>query len=177
MRRLAIVAVILGMAGVAHAEGPPAHPFGLGLMVGEPFGLSAKYYIGNKMAIDGGLGEVNDRWNDDGIHIHADVLWHPAILTDQPAFTIPFYVGVGGRFLDHENRNYNNNGDLIWEDDDVHLGARVPFGVLMDFKKVSLDVFFELAMVVDLLVLEDDLNVDEHDRVHLHAALGVRYYF
>jgi len=49
--------------------------------------------------------------------VHADYLWHPVMLADDEAFFMPLYFGVGARLLDHDRGN---------EDDDFHLGARVP---------------------------------------------------
>jgi hypothetical protein len=181
MRLTLVFATLLGAAGVAQAqEGSPPNPFGLGLIVGEPnVGLSAKYYIGNKMGIAAALGDTQRGWADDGIHLHVDVLWHPKVLTRQPAFDLPFYVGVGGRFLQHDGDFCDRNGNCFDYDDDQHLGVRVPFGILMDFNNVPLDVFFELSMTLDLIVIDnDDFDNDDDDvDLYLSGALGARYYF
>lgn len=180
MRRtlLGLTLVTLLAAAPAHAAGKP---FGLGLELGAPTGIGAKYYLGGRMAIQGGLGVI-ERFGDDGIHIYAQMLWHPTILVRHQAFTMPFYLGVGGRLLSHDyhdNRCYDGRNYYVCDDDDTHIGVRVPFGILMDFNKVPLDVFFELAMVVDILHLEngDDRFDHDDDRVGLNAILGGRYYF
>src|SRR5687767_6037585 len=119
MRTLVLLAT-LAAAGAAQAqEGTPPHPFGLGLMLGEPIGLSAKYYLGNKMALDAGLGESRSYWNHDGLHLHVDVLWHPKVLTRQPAFDMPFYLGVGGRLLDDDFIVCDGNGRNCVDYDDT----------------------------------------------------------
>src|SRR6185295_6615270 len=175
----------VALAGTAFGQEQPSHPFGLGLMVGAPTGLSAKYYLGRRgMAIAAGLGEVQKVGPDDGISLHVDLLWHPVILTRQNAFTLPLYVGVGGRYL-HDGDNwdcwFDGNGRRVCGydyDDDDYLGVRVPVGILMDFYRVPLDVFFEIAMVVAFHHFDDGDNFDDdHDRVSLNGSLGVRYYF
>lgn len=150
-------------------------------MLGEPTGLTAKLYLGGRpFALQFGLGWVDDDGfrddDDDGLHIHAEAVWHPAILTRNSTFTMPFYVGVGGRILNDEDR-YDCGGDTC-VDDDTYIGVRVPFGLLMDFNRTPIDIFFELAVVVDLIELDDDdFDDDDHDRGHLNGAIGARYYF
>lgn len=143
--------------------------FGLGLMLGAPAGLSAKYYLSSDTALDFGLGTY-ERWGDrygryGGLHAHMDFLWHPVDLVSTPAFELPLYFGLGGRLWDHNS--YNNYAS------DTHLGVRAPFGILFDFNRVPLDVFIELALVIDI--------VYDHDRhggfSDLNGAVGVRYYF
>jgi hypothetical protein len=187
-----LTAVLLLAASPAQAKDAPAHPFGLGLELGSPTGLSFKYYLGKSargtlMALQFGLGVV-ERYGEDGLNIHGELLWHPAVLARTPDFTLPFYLGGGLRFLDHRNDSYcfRQGNDVICVDandfdDDFHIGARVPFGLLMDFHKVSLDVFFEMAMVVDFVRFDNDNDSGvyeyDHDVVTLNGSLGVRYYF
>ncbi|HLU65595.1 MAG TPA: hypothetical protein VKZ63_04940 [Kofleriaceae bacterium] len=138
--------------------------FGLGIMIGAPTGLSGKYYLSSSTAIDFALGVYHEFRYDDALQVHADFLWHPATLAAADPFLLALYFGVGGRLLDHdEGRDYR---------DDTHLGVRVPVGLLMDFNTVPLDIFFELALVADILV-----DTDHHDHVDFDGAIGVRYYF
>ena len=48
---------------------------------------------------------------------------------------------------------------------------RAPIGVALDFNRVPVDVFFELAILIELI------NDDNDDDVDLDAGIGVRYYF
>lgn len=134
--------------------------FGLGLLFGVPSGLSGKYYIGTDTALDFGVGTYYRYRYDNAFSVHGDFLWHPVVLADPDPFWIPFYIGVGARFLDHGNR------------DDTHFGVRVPVGIALDFNRVPLDIFFEIAFVLDLI--RDD---NRHDFSDVHSALGIRYYF
>ena len=147
----------------ARAEGGP---FGLGLIIGSPTGLSMKYYLGESgHAIDAAVGFAFV--SSSGIHVHADYLWHPLVLTSDPAFKLPLHVGVGARILDHDRGRDGN--------DDLHVALRVPVGVTFDFTQIPLDVFLEVALLVDFHGEEgkdnDNLGLD------LNAGVGVRYYF
>ena len=139
--------------------------FGIGIIVGEPTGIAAKLYLSQNTAIDGAVGSAII---GGGIHAHVDFLLHPWILEDRESFTMPAYVGLGGRFLSH---NRGAGGD-----DDVHLGPRVVIGMLFDFKSIPLDVFVEVAGVGELRFGSDD---DNHSGfgLSINAGAGARYYF
>ncbi len=139
--------------------------FGVGIMLGVPTGFSGKYYLSSSTAVDFGLGVVRG-FGDDGLHLHADFLWHPVSIVSAAPFEVPIYIGLGGRFADFDD-NDNNDFD---DDDYVRAGARAPLGIMLDFNNVPLDVFFELALVLDVV----GRDVPDAD---LNAALGVRYYF
>ena len=172
-------AMTLSLALVATADARPRKrvdfrtekSFGLGLMVGAPTGLSGKYYTEGDVAFAFGLGEHNefhDRYNDD-LHVHFDVLWHPVVLTQNDSLTLPLHVGVGGQFFDGDHRH---GGDFTH--DESGFGVRVPFGLTLDFRKIPMDVFFELTFSLNFY---DDDDFHDHDRTDLNGALGARYYF
>lgn len=136
--------------------------FGLGLMIGAPTAISGKWFYGSSTAIDFGVG-VFRRWRDrDGLALHVDHLWHPVSLAGNPTFELPLYIGIGGRLIDFDG----GGGDA--------LGVRVPVGIAFDFNNVPLDVFVELALVVDTFV--DYAGDDDFDG-DLNFALGARYWF
>jgi hypothetical protein len=181
--RLAAVAAVAAVALTAAPEPADARPrpvrrqsnfeankiFGLGLMVGAPTGLSGKYFLSESTALDFGVGGIGYYRGRDGIHLHADHLWHPFSLVSDPAFELPFYVGVGGRVFKFDEDAGNN-----LDRDGTVIGVRVPLGIAMDFNRVPLDIFLELTMVFDLFVDywdDDDFGVD------FNPALGLRYWF
>ncbi len=140
--------------------------FGFGLIIGEPTGLTAKYYLSESTALDFALGEYDRFRADRDLGVHIDFLWHPVQIVAVDPFVIPLYIGLGGRLVGDDD---DGRGD----DDDLDLGIRAPLGVALDFNRVPLDVFFELAIVIDLVDGDDN----DDDDVDLDAALGVRYYF
>lgn len=160
-QRLAVTfaLTIMLVAAVSEPARADGGPFGLGLILGSPTGLSGKVYFDKMNALDFAVGEafINQR----GFHLHVDYLWHPVMLTQDEAFFLPLYFGIGGRFLQHERH----------DDSEAHLGVRAPIGILFDFKRVPIDVFLELAVIVDFVRASDS------DVVDLNAAIGVRYYF
>ena len=177
MRALRILvvttAILLLGATQARAQEDIGRPFGIGLMLGSPTGLSAKYYMGGPMALQMGLGVV-ERWGDDGFHVFADAVFHPAVLARTRSFTLPFYLGIGGRLLHHDGE-YWENGAWRYDDDDTHLGVRAPIGLLMDFNRVPFDLFFELAFVVDVIhITDEDRAHHDHDLLDLYGSFPRR---
>ncbi len=136
--------------------------FGIGIMIGAPTALSGKYYLGADTAVDFGVGVIRG-FRRDGLHLHADFLWHPATLVTAEPFVMPFYLGIGGRIADFED-DPDYDGD-----DEFNLGVRAPIGLMLDFNEVPLDIFFELALVIDF--------IGDDDIADFNGALGVRYYF
>lgn len=159
---LAVIACWLGAGlGTAHAQGVEKGAFGLGIILGEPTGLSAKLYLTDDTAIAGAVGSA---FIGGGVHVHADYLWHPWVLEETEHFVLPAYVGVGARLLDE----LPGNNEHIF-----HLGARGVGGMLFDFKEIPLDVFGEVAAVLDFAFDDDTGGVG----LGINIGLGARYYF
>jgi len=151
--------VLTAVSRPVHAEEKGV--LGVGLIVGEPTGVSGKYYLGNDTAIDAALGAA---FLGRGVQVHGDFLWHPWVLDTKESFALPVYIGVGMRILNH---------DASGEDDDhVRIGVRVPVGIVFDFTKIPLDVFAEVAGVGDL-----HTGGDSTFGIDFNGGAGARYYF
>ncbi|MGH8003699.1 MAG: hypothetical protein ACRECJ_03125 [Limisphaerales bacterium] len=159
-----LLALLLAFASLALAQRRPtspqrysgpqmSHPTGLGMMIGEPTGISFKHWVSRNNAIDAGFA-----WSFAGrgeeLHIHADYLWHMPLKSSDPAVRrTSFYIGVGGR------ARFEN---------DSRVGARVPLGLVHFIKDTPLDVFIEVAPIMDLAP-ETDMSAN--------GGIGLRYYF
>jgi hypothetical protein len=128
--------------------------FGLGVILGEPTGLSWKIWTGGKTAFAGGaawsLGQKNY------FHPHVDYLFHNEDLIKVSKGRFPFYYGLGVRFLFRD------------DDESDKVGIRFPLGFEYLFESPSLGLFFEFVPIFD---------VSPKTRVDLNGAIGVRYYF
>ena len=125
--------------------------FGIGLILGEPTGISAKIWSGNRNAFDAALA-----WSfvhAGAMYIHVDYIWHNFKLIHVSEGKLPFYYGIGGRLV--------TGADAI-------LGARVPLGLAYMFEDVPLDTFLEITPILDLIPQTD---------FTINAALGIRYFF
>jgi len=127
--------------------------FGLGPLIGEPTGLSVKYWLSDKMAIDGGAA-----WSfvdPDGFQLHADFLFHKFDLFHISDGSLPLYFGAGGRvkFVEHG---------------DNRAGLRGPVGVSYFIPKSRVELFAEVAPVLDLAPTTT---------LEWNGGIGLRVYF
>lgn len=151
--------------------------FGLGIMLGAPTGFSGKYFLSSDTALDFGIGTIYGYRDRRGFHAHIDHLWHPVSLVSAKAFELPLYFGIGGRLL-HGNRCYRYDKGFCdyYYRDYTAIGVRGPIGLSFDFNNVPIDIFFELALVLDFLADHDD-RYDDPIYFDVNGAVGVRYYF
>jgi len=126
--------------------------FGLGIIAGEPTGLSAKYFTSNGNAFDFGLG-YSFTSSDNLLHLYIDYIFHnKSLIQSEENFTI--YYGPGVR--------------LKIRKENSRLGARGVIGINWLPKDAPFDVFFELAPVLDLI---------PETRLDLSGGVGARYFF
>lgn len=130
---------------------PQNERIGAGIIVGEPTGLSFKYWLTEKTALDAGFA-----WSfvdENAFQIQADYLIHNFSLIKVSEGKLPFYFGIGGRLkLSH----------------DVILSVRVPLGLAYIFRDEPIDIFLEIVPILDLLPKTD---------FTISAAIGGRYFF
>lgn len=121
----------------------------IGIILGEPTGLSAKFWTSNSTAFDVGLA-----WSLGGrgsIHVHADYLRHNVL--DSGTEDLLFYYGLGAR--------------MLFRDDPI-VSARIPLGIQYIIPDSRLGVFFEIVPMLNLIPATDfDVN----------GGLGIRYFF
>ncbi|MFZ5940152.1 MAG: hypothetical protein ACOYXB_06225 [Bacteroidota bacterium] len=147
MKRLLVAtfALFLALSAFSQSSG-----LGVGVILGNPTGLSAKMWTSRTTAIDGAAAWAITSYGG-FIHVHADMLLHPFEF-DVKKGSLPFYFGVGGRVLISS---------------DPRVGIRVPFGVAYAFEDVPFDVFFELVPILDLI---------PGSGFDMNAAIGIRYF-
>lgn len=150
MKRISLLLfVLMAFSTLSNAQGK----FGLGIIVGEPTGLSMKYKISGDNAIDGALGWSFAKYGS--LHIHADYLQNIAKLGNE----VPLYIGVGGRI---KTKN-DNKGES-----DSRFGIRIPVGIAYEPTTTPIDLFVEVVPLLDLT---------PSSAFTMNAAIGIRYYF
>ncbi len=126
---------VVGVAPAAQAitsRAGAAEDVGLGVSLGQPMGVNAKYWLSSSLAVDGFMG-YHFTGNFD---THLDYLWHSFSSFNVSSGRLPFYAGLGGRVL---------------LGNDSQLGVRFPFGVTYLFPNDPIETFAELAPVVKLI--------------------------
>ena len=89
--------------------------FGLGVIIGEPTGISGKYWLNDVNALDFGLAYSFVHSNS-AFSLHGDYLFHlPHLFKSE--LNLPFYYGFGGRI------HFNNKSKSA-------IGARGVAGIM-----------------------------------------------
>jgi len=151
LKRLSIVLFLLIIFYVSFSASAQDKRIGLGIIVGEPTGVSFKYWTTNTTAFDAALA-----WSfiDGGaFHIHADYIFHNFNLIRISEGKLPFYYGIGGR---------------IKTANKTQVGVRVPLGLAYMFNTAPIDIFLEVVPILDLAPKTD---------FRINAAIGARYFF
>jgi hypothetical protein len=136
------------------------HQIGLGIIIGSPTGLTAKFLLAHKSAIS-----LNAGWNfmgDVGVHITGDYQFlFPNVIKSEEGVAIKDltpYLGIGGRFRVKHKKDGDTN--------DFHLGVRIGGGLEYFLRPIG--IFLELYPVVDLIPATD---------FDLEGGIGARFYF
>lgn len=125
---------------------------GAGFMLGNPTGAAVKHWLNDQAAVDGGFGFSFGEHTD--VHIHSDYILHKkGAFYFNDVHPLDFYYGLGGR---------------MEFADDIELGVRAPVGLVHMFTEQPVDVFAELAPVLDFI---------SKIGVELNVSIGARYYF
>jgi hypothetical protein len=110
-------------------------------MLGAPFGLTAKYWMGGANALDIGFG------TGPGVRVHGDYLFGLAqVLRDKTDLTLDLYLGAGAGVGVGPSGYYCGFYDQHdFCDGTAFVLARVPFGIDARLKKAPVELGLELA--------------------------------
>jgi len=150
MKKAALVLILFGsLAGLSFADSN--HNVGLGLMLGEPTGLSFKLWNRQTVAIDAGAAWslISGKY----FQIHSDFLLHNFNLFRVDTGRMAFFYGLGAR---------------IKFADSLTVSLRIPIGISYEFERTPVELFLEVVPMVDLIPSTE---------IQMAGALGFRYYF
>lgn len=132
--------------------------FGLGVVIGEPTGISMKWWRSSTRAIDAGLGwSITDNNNDfqkSRFHLHLDFVRHSFDAINAPE-RIPVYYGLGASIAGESEKESS-------------LALRGVVGIAWQPIRTPIDIFVELA---------PSFQVIPSTTFYLNAGLGLRFFF
>ena len=140
------IALFVATAAAAHADA------GLGIVLGQPTGISGRMDTSATTAFDAALA-----WrmgNSKYVIVHADHLWIKPKLVGPSSINADLYYGVGAI--------------LSLPESDVGGALRLPVGVSRKFKDPDLELFAELAIAF-LVIPDTDFDVV--------GGVGLRWWF
>jgi hypothetical protein len=101
---------------------------GVGIILGDPSGLTGKFWLGSDRAVDAGLAFSMDHY----FFIYSDYLFH-----FKPIHTIKPYIGIGG--------------GLSVQSKSLGIGLRIPFGGEWFIPSAPFAVFLEVTPGIGIL--------------------------
>lgn len=135
----------------AQADGDAGGNIGIGVLIGEPTGVSVKSWNNERSAF-----AIGAAWSlsgtNEAVHLHADYLFH-SWFTGIDRGRLAFYYGLGARVRFSEN---------------PQAGIRIPLGLNYIFQDAPLDLFVEAVPILNLTPDTDFAG---------NGAVGLRYYF
>ncbi|MFA4949143.1 MAG: DUF3996 domain-containing protein [Candidatus Krumholzibacteriia bacterium] len=144
---------------VAAAGGVDNGTWELGVILGEPTGLSAKYWTTTNTALD--FGAAWSFGKDGNFHLHCDYLYHNYNIFKVDEGSLPLYFGIGGRVRFEDDHSIN-------EHHGTRVGLRLVLGLEYLVAAYPMSIFFEIAPIVDVApATEGSMN----------GGLGIRYVF
>ena len=155
MKKAAIVlALLILCSAMSFAQ---SGKVGVGVILGEPSGLSLKFRTSSTTAFDAGLA-----WSfasPGSLHIHGDFIFHNYNLFTVERGLVALYYGVGGRvkFI---------SSDAVTRE--TRVGVRIPIGLVYEFDEAPVDLFIEIVPMLDLTPRTEG---------GIAGAIGIRYFF
>jgi hypothetical protein len=149
MKKLAIALVLMtALAGASFARDGN---MGVGLIFGEPSGVSFKLWTGETTAFDAAAA-----WSFVGggyFQVHGDLLFHNFNLFEVEKGSMALYYGFGGR---------------VKMADETQVSLRVPVGISYQFEDTSIELFLEVVPMLDLA---------PSTQAGIAGGIGFRYFF
>jgi hypothetical protein len=153
MKKYALMVLFIVIVSLGFSQ------FALGLMAGQPSGLSARIGMGDNLSLD--LGAAYSFLWISGIHFHADIVYVDHSLLRITDRVIPLYIGGGIRYV----------GAYWYGLSYSTISARVPLGILYPFTVDRNTVLEFFAEIVPTAQVYPDFSFD------VSFALGLRYRF
>jgi hypothetical protein len=171
MTPLALLCPLLALAAATESPSggsvaPGGRRVGIGLEIGAPTNLNAKFMLGLNHGIVVGVGA--GIWYDASLSLHSDYLFHPLVMNfDDVSFS--GYVGGGlWASVGYPGSHLGYYRPFLPGVQPFAAGARVPLGLNLAFNEVPIEVFFELVPALSLF---------PGFGVFGQGGLGARFYF
>ena len=152
MKKTYILSVVVSLFIISNLNFAQQKGFGLGVVLGEPTGISAKYWLTSGTALDFGLGYSFTSSNS-LFDFYVDYVFHNSnMINSEENFVV--YYGPGARLKIKESTS--------------RLGVRGVIGILWIPRGTNFDVFVEIAPILDIIPAT---------KFDFAGGIGGRYFF
>lgn len=163
---LLMCTIVVSISTDVYAQGPKGRDIGFGLVIGEPLGLTAKFWTTSENAWQVSVGASYFG----SPRLQVDYLWHVNAFNSS---VVKLIVGPGAGFGFGRQGSaywYHEKGNKYWyyrENDAFGLGARVITGINVIPRNAPVEFFFEVG---------PNIGIYPGFGVGLDAAIGLRFY-
>ena len=152
MKKKYILSVVVSLFIISNLNFAQQKGFGLGVVLGEPTGISAKFWLTPGTALDFGLGYSFTSSNS-VFDFYVDYVFHNSnMINSEENFVV--YYGPGARLKIKESTS--------------RLGIRGVIGILWLPHGTNFDVFVEVAPILDIIPAT---------KFDFSGGIGGRYFF
>ena len=152
MKKIYLLLVVVLLFIISNLNFAQQKGFGLGVVLGEPTGISAKFWLTPGTALDFGLGYSFTSSNS-LFDFYVDYVFHNSnMINSEENFVI--YYGPGARLNIKESTS--------------RLGVRGVIGLLWLPRGTNFDVFVEVAPILDII---------PETKFDFSGGIGGRYFF
>ena len=152
MKKSYILYVIVAVFIISNLNFAQQKGFGLGVVLGEPTGISAKYWLSSGTALDFGLG-YSFTSSKSLFDFYADYVFHSSDMINSTENFVVYY-GPGARLKITESKS--------------RLGVRGVIGILWLPGGTNFDLFVEVAPILDII---------PSTKFDIAGGIGGRYFF
>lgn len=156
----AVVLIFITAASVTEAQSPQGKRFGFGIVLGEPTGGTAKYWLGSENALTFSIGASYFGSPRLGV----DYLWH---INAFDSDIVNMYAGPGGIIGFGRGSGLWSSSSLRRSGGEAGLAGRGVFGLNVVPRYTPLEVFLEIGVL---------LGLAPNFGSTAEGALGVRFY-
>jgi len=141
MKMLTILSLLVLSFSWAQAANHSADDdYAVGVILGDPTGLSAKMKLNNEHSLDGALAYSSGRHH--GTQIHSDYLWDRARSWETTQGPLYMYYGLGGRLISYTDKDDHSQ---------ISLGPRGSLGLDFNIFNPNIELFGELALILEVV--------------------------
>lgn len=166
MKKIILFTLLIVLFSISlNAQGPRGKDFGFGIILGDPTGLTGKFWIDRENAVAFSVG--NSYFGS--LRLTGDYLWHFDAFKSK---VLSLYAGPGLVLGIGENSGwvYNHKGKEYWyyeKDNNFRAGVRGVFGLNIIPKNTPLEFFVELGVLVGVVPAFGS---------SAEGAIGIRFY-
>ena len=160
---LVICIVIISLPFSSSAQGPRGKDFGFGIVIGEPLGLTAKYWISNENSLAANVGSSFFGYP----RLDVIYMWDMSVFNSD---IVKLETGIGPSLGFGRSNSIifvNDRGRWWYRNDETGFGIDTRFGINIIPRKTPLEIFLNIGLLV---------GFTPNFGAGVESSIGLRFY-